>query len=355
MTWILTTLVVLGVLALGGWLTVRRIGNRISAQFEQISSTAATTPYCARLEPMEEPEWEDEGAVRAIAAALKPEGFRRVGDFTTRPEGRCLRVLCDPGRSAYALIQEQYGQGLSLELLAPYADGRFVTFTNARTGWPQPPAHAVTRCPGADAKGLLARFLRERPAEGLRPTPPEQFRDTYLRMRREAMGWMIERGGPTAEEIRQNLAGFPIRAVAEMTEEITRNQWQAAMTDALGDQLIGRFVAQAGPTAAAWQPVGDRLVAVHDRLGAPQLWNILEETKDLLRADQEGDWDDEGDEEDLLEGKELKRVLRLLDGSTPRQLFPRLNAELTPEQRLTKLGELTQPLPADVYLRPAHG
>src|SRR5262249_55630754 len=154
----------------------------------------------------------------------------------------------------------------------PYADSRFVSFTDGRPArWPDPPTHSVTCCPGVRPKELLARLLSERPAEGIQATPPDQFLMTYMRARTQAMLWMMERGGPTDAEIRKHLTEFPIEAAMQTMVSMTRNQWQSAMSAALQDQLRHQFVALFGEKDPNGEPWAERLVAVHDQMTAAEV------------------------------------------------------------------------------------
>jgi hypothetical protein len=353
MMWFLAPIVILGVAAFSLWVAWQRFASRFQSQFEHLTATAATNPYCARVERADPDEWEyDAARFDQLTKHLQAEGFTRIGDFETQPEGKCLRAFADAARSVYAVIGQQFSQPVTLDLFTPYADGRFVSFSDALpTAWPDPPTQPVTRCPGVPVKELLARLLRERPTDGVSATRPEQFAAIYLQARQQAMAWMIERGGPTEAEIRRQLAGFPVAAALETMVNMTRGAWQTAMSTALEDQLRDRFVAQAGAAAAKWEPTAERLAVVHDRATAVDLLCLIDEAKEAQSDDE--DFDDAW-EEDELETDEagVRRIQQMLTGSTPRQVFARLNQELTPPLRLTKIGELTEPLAADIYVRP---
>jgi hypothetical protein len=359
MQWLLVAVVITAALAFGVRIVLARAVTRFEEQFERGTTFAAVTPYCAKLDHPEEGEWEEEDAVLELAEHLQAEGLALVGDFVTRPEGKCLRVFSDAARCVYAIIQQQFGQPLCLELLTPYADGRFVSFTDAAPGGlPDPPTHAVTYCPGATPAALLARFLQERPTEGMQATSSGEFAATYLRARRQAMAWMVERGGPTEDEIRRLIPSFPLHIALDMMVDMTRNQWQMAMSRYLQDEAHAQFIAAPSQPAAEWGPRGERLIVVHDRMGAPQLLDVISDAKDPTAfADEDAgdDMDDDFsyDEEDLeADEATLKRIQRLLGDCTPRQAFDQLNAALEPRQRLNKVGAIDRPVAADIYVRP---
>lgn len=361
MTWFLVLALIVGVV-MGLRFAWHRFADRVGSQFERITTVAAVTPYCARLERVEEAEWDDERTVEAQTERLQAEGFELLGDFLTKPEGACLRVLSHAEHGVYAILQQLFSQPVAVELLTPYADGHFVSFTDRQLArWPDPPTHPVSCCPGARPKELLARLLRERPEGERQATPPERFAATYVRARQQAMAWMLERGGPTDAEIRAYLKEFPLEAAMEMVVSATRHQWRSALSAALQDRLRERFMAQAGETDARGQPWGERLVAVHDRLSADELTNLVDEAKEALETDDE-DWDAEDlDEEDAAYEAALKRSQKLLGRNTPRQVFAQLNGELDQEIQLQKIGvveiqlrkqgEPDQLLVADMYLR----
>jgi hypothetical protein len=348
------TAATLGVVAGGLWFAWRRYAGRIGNQFDRVTTIAAVTPYCARLEPVARAEWADESTADALTHGLQTEGFELIGDFVTKPEGALLRALTLPARSVYAIIQQLHIQPVALELLTPYTDGRFVSFTDGQPArWPDPPAHTVTCDRGAGPKELVARLLRDRPAGDLEATAADQFVATYLRARRQAMAWMLQRGGPTDDEIRAYLTEFPVRAAMDVLMNLTRKQWQTALGAALQDQLREQYVALHGDADLEGKPHAGRLVFVHDGMTANELMDLIDEAED----DPEDDADDDAldansfDMENAVYQAGLRRTERLLAGSTPRAVFPQLNGQLSPKLQLTKIGELEQPLAADVYLR----
>jgi len=143
------------------------------------------------------------------------------------------------------------------------------------------------------------------------------------------MDWRNARGGPTDREIRAIAveSGYEDDdALVEATRALTQTQ---ALAD-LDATLRQQFSRETSLSVAEWERVRDRLVIVHDRL-TPEM---LDETA--------AEWVDE----DVLVPSAVAT------GESPRQTFAAFNVRLPSGRRFVKLGEVKEPIEAEVYCAP---
>lgn len=299
-------------------------------------SRFSVTPARLHLVPLEGPEWKDPEAVRQPAEVLAKRGFEEVGSFTTRemPFLR-LRGFVRSESQSYAVVYEHDQAGVWMDYVSRYADGGSVTFSNSPKGGTldQRPGHQKSYYPGEDAVALLDRFLAQRPNRPMLEVSKENFVLSFEKAYADEMDWRNARGY-SEDEIR--------RTLEKENESVTDEQVQTVRTQMEAEALLGlnralkeRFLEETTLSIAEWEEVRDSLVFIHERVPRAQAAALL---------DLGLDCEDEKAEESL--------AARVPAGMSIREAFAQLNAERPAERRHRKLGELDQPIPADVYCSP---
>jgi hypothetical protein len=189
---------------------------------------------------------------------------------------------------------------------------------------------------GAGAAGLYARFVRERPQRPLLEATAGEFRERFEKAYADEMDWRNARGGVTEEEIRAIALASGEHVDPETVARLREVKAAEALTG-LDEALRERFVRETTLTAAEWEGVRDRLVFVHDRLPAEAGASILAGAG----AREEG--------HDQEEHREWDRLRRRFHQGNPRTAFAEENLRLPEGRRFVKIGELSEPIGADVY------
>lgn len=313
-------------------------------------------PMRLKLEPTDDLEWEAPEAVKAFAEPLAEAGFVPAGRYTAMGNMPVkLQGLAHPGLEIYAAIYEIAPAGVWMDLVSQYTDGTGLTYTTARpTGMKRPPGKPSEHLPGLGAKDLLDRFLSARPQSQRRPTPPDQFAARLETAYAEEMDWMIERGGPTEEEIRA-VASADGSEVEPDTIRLIQQGWLRHFNEFRAEQLRERFVATSGVSAAEWEGIRDRLVFIHDQLGPEELLTHFgvgaaeEEEPDEDAIENEAERDAE-EEAERRRAQELREIAA--NAHSPRAAFSRMNERWPQASQYTKHSQVREPLEADVWLRP---
>jgi hypothetical protein len=327
-----------------------------------LSMSPMIPPFRVRLERANEPEWTRKQEVDELAAALEEAGFQRIGDFWSEDlAGVWMRALTHSQHCLDAVIYDYDQHGVWFDLVSRYKDGRNLTYTTAPpSGLAHPPFLSIENHPGAEPQELLEHCLTTRPAGDLEPTPASEFPTRFETAHAREMDWRAERGGPTEEEIRAIAARDGNEATPEMVQQV-REMWRARLTYEISEELRNAYLNQTKLSAKEWEEVRESLYFVHDRLTESELLDQCETAwaeeygNAEIAADRDDgeEPDDEGDDRYTQDMKRRREELRpRIQGMTPRAAFATINQTLPPTHRFRKLGEVKQPLAADVYLNP---
>lgn len=284
--------------------------------------------------------WQRPDEAEALIEPLRNERFVEIGSFAFATEDGdvALEAFCRFSDSVYAVVYEHPKAPIWLDLVTRYQDGSRITYATARDTLLDRRENNVTRYhEGMPADELLSRFLAERPSKPPESMSAEEFVGHFEQAYAETMDWMIARGGPTEAEIHRHCErrGDAVASTAPLMALAIRTAWAVAIDAFYQDQLKQRFLAEAQLSAARWEEIRDRLVFLHDRVSEERLEVLCEQ-------------DDDGDVLDT-----PIAVAKLTDGSaSPREAFARWNATVEQEWRYEKIGEVSEPLAADVYLSP---
>jgi hypothetical protein len=300
----------------------------------------AVPPLRVKLRPVESVDWIEPEKAEAIIEGLKGAEFEEIGDFELEPSPVTMRALYHPAEAIHAAVYQHPQAGVWFDLVARYEDGEKLTYTNTPdTRFERAKNNILRFHPGASTQELLSRFRAERPPKPVVRVAPAEFPGYFERAYAESMDWMIARGGPTEEEIRRNCESKGQEFTPALATAV-RSRWASAIDEFYNEQLRERYMADSGVNAARWEQIRDRVVFVHDRMAPDRLEMLCEE-----------EYDEDEDDDGLYDTRPATSSLASADAS-PRQVFARWNAARPKSERYEKIGEVAEPVAADVYLSP---
>ena len=333
-----------------GLFAVRWKLRKLVKQFEGIAEAAAVSgsgqlvpPMRIRLRPDNSYEWLDADRIKSVGDDIAEKGFVRIGTFSTVPETAPFEAWHDPERSIYATINEHSVSGVSLDLVSLGQDGSSFTISSGPSDqFPRPDNIVLESMTGAEPSALVERFLEKRPDAPAVQTSAESFPGAFENAWQRVMDFRVEQGVPTQDEIRRLCFADPGDADDEAVNQI-HEMWQMEIGNARRRQVRETFLSTSGLTALEWDRMRDRAIFIFDELPAMEIAEIM------IDGGRLEDYDDEFD--DPFEAIE-ERVTELLNESSARDVFAKLNAEQNPDDRFEKIGGVSEPVPADVYLGP---
>jgi len=225
----------------------------------------------------------------------------------------------------------------SFEMATHYSDGTSFAFGSSRTYGvlAHPPHWTVRRVPESDLASVYERMLAERPERPIAPDHVDDFVAQYQDRYAHIMDWRNLRGGYTEDEIRAISAALGLSPTDEMVAECRQRVAARALRD-LEEPLQEMFFTQAQLSDAEAEALLPWIVVVHDRLDFDMLVPVF--TRRWLSAS------------DTLmpEPCPLAEEIRAL-GKPSRAAFALLN-ERMPGPRFQLIGQVTEPVEADVYV-----
>lgn len=326
---LLVLVLIVGLAILTLLLKFRRFAKTARQFLEELGQSSAT-PAKVTLERMATATWSDAKAIGRTVEPLPDLGFEQVGTFQVAEiDGLQLQAWIQPKEDVTAVVYEHPQAGVWLDLVTRYADGTRWTYANTSqgSGVDHQPGHTVERFPGVDTRGLYQKHLADRDSKPREKADPATFVAVFEKAYSDEMEWRNSRGGPTEEEIHR-IAALANDTYDERVLRGTRQALQAHALDQLNDSLRERFLEESNVLAAEQERLRDRLVIIHDMLSL----DAIEETL--------SDWLDREFDSSHFED------------APPRVAFAAFNLTLPVEERFHKLGELEEPIDADVYRGP---
>jgi hypothetical protein len=318
-------------------LKVRGALRQARATLGQLSAAFQPQPAMIHLVGPGGVSWSKPDRVHALADPLPRLGYHDAGQFSVEEIGGLnLWAFVNPSESAYAVVYEHPAGLVWMDFVTRYEDGTSLTTSNAEQAaeLDHQPGHDKDYAPGLDAAGLHQRHLSNRPRKPVQRPTAEGFARAFEAAYAQEMAWRNSRGGPTEREIRAIAERSGMTMSDEEVEEARLMMAEQAM-DGLDEALFERFSETTDMRAREWEEVRDDLVFVHDRLTPTML-------DDRVRR-----WIFNGDDED--DGS----LPTVPDDLPPRRAFASFNENLPDDRRLVKVGEVDQPVAADVYRLPS--
>jgi hypothetical protein len=244
--------------------------------------------------------------VNADIAALKQNGFTILGTYTAKqlPTTNIVVANNQP-ENVHAIIMDMEFQPVITEFCSRYESGASFTCSNTimPAFLPRPDNHPISRLPKSDAQTVLNHFKATRPAANLCQIPDAEVVSQIEALYNEIKVYEVE----TIE----NTTG----------------------TEAL---LLENFIIQSGWSAIEWHRKQNDIIIIHDKIKDYELISKYEEMVD---------------DEDEQYQKRKGRAESIIKNNTPINAFKILITEIPTKQRLEKIQELTEPIPAHVYLK----
>lgn len=333
-------------LTLAALFTLQRKLRALAEGFlKALSGKTGAVPSRIHLEPLGSVSFSDQAAADALAEQWRARGLTEILSYTVQEiDGVRLRAFVHPREGYHAVLTEHPKAGSWVEYVARFQDGtRLGTGNSPSAGAIDLPPHIVSMpAPGADPLELLDRFVAALGDKPRVPITADNFAALYEQGYAEVMDWRNARGGATADEIRR-VAALSGKEVDEQTVARTQEVTAERAGEGLNAAVLDAWRAASGLSPAEWSELADRLVPVHDRL---TLASVVGQLAIYRRQFQAAGFDMIARltalQEDFGEGAE----------PTTRACVARLMEAIPPEVGFSKLGDLDEPVPADIYLAP---
>lgn len=328
---VLALLAIILVLVLFFVLRIRRFMAKVPGALQAMHGFAAAfQPQPARLhlDRQKEAAWTSAPHAQAAIAGLGRLGYQPAGIWTTEQiPGATFAGFVHPATQVRALVGEMLGAGVWIDLVARFPGGGTLTVSNSPVAGTliRRPGHDKVSEPGLDAEGLQLRLERELAGRALAPLDAAGYATEIERFYADEIEVLALRE-PTPEEVesiarRSGIATDPAGMARAL--DLERGKRKALLSAVVKERWRESDpVAQAG-----WEAMEDRVVAVHERLDAGEVRQLLQP---------------------------IAATLPLIEPTDEGALayFRTLNLALPAERRCRRLGAIAAPLAAELWLAP---
>lgn len=322
----------------GGFFFVRAKLRKFATELKKVGEDLAggewaSTPARIHLRKRDSLSWDDQGKAIEATAQFTAAGFEPAGKYEIEEmPGLRVEAFAKPAAGLYGVIYEKAPIGLWCDCVFRGADGTSMTVSNSPRGdeLDHRPGHEKVYMAGQKAAALISRAEREvfgrTPGEAAGDKFEQFFEEGYA----NEMDWRNSRGGATEAEIRR----VALKSGKDVTDDVVELAVQAKRSEAIGGLEIAlreKYLASANLSAPDWEEQRKKLVFVHDQLTKDHLICLLSDFG--CYADSHGA---------MMDGDNLRA----------RADFRKVNDLLGTGDKFEKVGELNEPVGADVYLAP---
>ena len=313
-------------------------------------------PFRIKLEPDDEPSWKHLADVAKLDRELAELGFGHIGDFCIGPLGIPIKAYWHAEKATCAVVYDHPVAGAWCDLVRRYADGTAFTYASCPAhGMDAPPKKTTKFFPQESLKQISEELWTDSPLAGAVIVKPEGFPKLFEKVYAEEMNWRMQRGGPTAEEVRRICAKQEQECTDEIVEQI-QQQWRTRIADFLSERQLSRFRQISDMSRRELEDLEDRIVVIHNRM-LPE--GILASVEGDFYPDHGGEEEDDDDDEDDDDRQQrhrwnalLAKVRQWCKAESPRQAFHHLLEECQKTKSFRHLGTVDKPIGGDVWLRP---
>lgn len=302
-------------------------------------------PFQCILDESARDNWQGVAALDENEALLEKSGFECHGYFTSYAGAADIEIALwnNPLKGIVVAFMEASAEGsetsdLISDVFVRFDDDTQLTINNGPDPdiLPRPDHSPLVHIPSKNLKDLFAALKTHVPA-GKKIRPVKQVKAFYQHCFEQYSAWLWQEPQLRSPEVR----AIAEKIGVELTDETIaglREHARAENVDATSQSIVEGFARQTSMSVAKWEQVCDRLVVVHENMGANDIADCF---YDLL---------DDMDEN-------FEAVLDTLnndgEGLDALALFHQLASDHTVSDTLSRVARVHQPLRAEIYLAPA--
>lgn len=158
------------------------------------------------LMPSDNPRWSDTTKIAELIEGFQKHGFELAGHYECREmPGLIVSGFVKPSEQLTGVIYDHSAAGIWEDICVDYNDGGSLTVSNAPHGGSldHMPQSTKIYMKGSSLEELLAKTLAERKDTGRKTIAKEEFTAVFEEAYKKEMMWRMDRGGPTALEVKK--------------------------------------------------------------------------------------------------------------------------------------------------------
>jgi len=206
------------------------------------------------LTPYDSSRWPEKKKIKDLMETFRKYGFDLAGQYEC-PEMPGLKIagFVKPSEQLVGVVNDHPIAGIWAEVCVQYADGENLTISNAPRGQEMDhmPESTMIYMKGSSLDELIAKIPYERKNKACKTIAREEFSSNFEDAYQKEMKWRMERGGPTALEVKRvaDEMGVPLdsakmRAKTQQLQKIwmkEKNKPKKVRREVIEAELPGEF------------------------------------------------------------------------------------------------------------------
>lgn len=158
------------------------------------------------LTPYEGSRWPEKKKIKELMETFQKYGFDLAGQYECwEIPGLKIAGFVKPSEQLVGVINDHPVAGIWGEVCIQYTDGENLTVSNAPMGQEMDhmPESTMIYMKGSSLDELMAKVLAEKKDKGRKTINKEEFSSNFEEAYKKEMKWRMDRGGPTALEVKR--------------------------------------------------------------------------------------------------------------------------------------------------------
>ena len=192
--------------------------------------------------------WPEKKTVKELAETFQKYGFDLAGHYDC-PEMPGLKIagFVKPSEQLVGVINDHPIAGIWTEVCVQYADGENLTVSNAPMGQEMDhmPESTMIYMKGSSLDDIVAKVMSERKNRARKTITKEEFSSNFEDAYKKEMKWRMDRGGPTALEVKRVADEMGVPLDSSKMQEKTRQLQKTWMEEKNRPKKVKREVIEA--------------------------------------------------------------------------------------------------------------
>jgi len=199
------------------------------------------------LTPSDNPRWSDTKKIEERMETFRRNGFELAGIYECwEIPGLIIAGYVKPSEQLVGVINDHSVAGIWEDVCVQYTDGENLTVSNAPKGQEMDhmPESTMIYMKGSFLDELMARVLAERKNKARKTIAKEEFSSNFEEAYKKQMKWRMERGGPTALEVKRVADEMGVPLDSEKMQAKTQKLQEIWMEEKNKPQKVSIFEAE---------------------------------------------------------------------------------------------------------------
>ena len=200
------------------------------------------------LMSLDHSNWPEKKKIKELTETFQKYGFDLAGHYEC-PEMPGLKIagFVMPSEQWVGVINDHPIAGIWAEVCVQYTDGESLTVSDAPMGQEMDhmPGSTMIYMKGSSLDELVAKMMSERKNKARKTITKEEFSSNFEEAYKKEMKWRMERGGPTALEVKRVADEMGVPLDAGTMQEKTRQLQKIWMKEKNRPRKVRREVIEA--------------------------------------------------------------------------------------------------------------